>query len=72
MLQLKQKKLDQADPVIIIRGMPKHPKDGFLVCEKSMLPKIYLADLPTALFTAYYVFKIQYCAECTNFLLSLK
>ena len=60
-------KLEQAQPIVIIRGTPKHPADGYLVCEKSLLSKINLSDLPIALFATYYVFNMQYCAGCTNF-----
>ena len=38
-------KLEQSQPIVIIRGMPKHPTDGYLVCEKSLL-SISVADLP--------------------------
>ena len=61
------KKLEQAQPIVIIRGTPKHPKDAHLVCERSLLSKINVADLPIALFATYYVFNMQYCAGCTNF-----
>lgn len=60
-------KLEQAQPTVVIRGTPKHPADGYLVCEKSLLSKINVEDLPIALFATYYVFNMQYCAGCTNF-----
>ena len=60
-------KLEQAQPIVIIRGTPKNPADGYLVCEKSLLSKINVGDLPIALFATYYVFNMQYCAGCINF-----
>ena len=64
-------KLEQVQPIVIIRGTPKNPADGYLVCEKSLLSKINEADLPIVLFATYYVFNMQYCSG-TNFFIFLE
>lgn len=53
-------------PVIIIRGQTKSPKDGYLAVENRIMTKIDLSDVPIILFAAYYVLNMQYCTGCTN------
>ena len=51
----------------MIRGTRLKVKDAFLICEKIVLSRIEVADIPLILFAAYYVFNIVYPIGCTNF-----
>ena len=44
----------------------KHPKDGFLACEKTLMSKVKLVDIPIVLFAKYYVFNMEYSIGCSN------
>ena len=62
--------VDQAQPVIVIRGTHILPQEGYLVTEKALMSKLpvySLADVPLILFATYFVFNIQYCNGCSNF-----
>ena len=45
----------------------KHPKDGFLACEKTLMSKVKLVDIPIVLFATYYVFNMEYSIGCSNY-----
>ena len=60
------KNTEYPQPVIIIRGQAKTPKDGYLVVENRIMSRINLTDVPIILFASYCVFNLQYCTGCTN------
>ena len=60
------KNTEYPQPVIIIRGQAKTPKDGYQVVKNRIMSRIDLTDVPIILFASYYVFNLQYCTGCTN------
>jgi len=60
--------VEQAQPVIVIRGTHILPLEGYLVTEKVLMSKVpSLADVPLILFATYFVFNMEYCNGCSNF-----
>ena len=64
----KAREIEHVHPILIIRGSPKNPKDGFIICEKVLMSKADLADIPIILFATYYVFNMEYSIGCSSFL----
>lgn len=62
------REVDQAQPVIVIKGTHIMPQEGYLVTEKVVMSKVpSLADVPLILFATYFVFNMEYCNGCSNF-----
>ena len=54
-------------PVIIIRGSFKDPKDCFIATESKVLSQVPLLEIPYILICAFYALNMQYTDSCTNF-----
>ena len=61
------KDLTVPQPVIIVRGTLRQPKDAFLASDKMVLCKISIVHTPLALMAAFYVFNMHYTPGCSNF-----
>ena len=66
------KNTEYPQPVIIIRGQAKTPKDGYQVVKNRIMSRIDLTDVPIILFASYHIFNLQHCTGCTNVFLFLE
>ena len=64
---MEAKEVDQPQPLILVRGNVKNPKEGYLVSEQLVLSKVKVEDIPVNLFATYYVFYMEYCDGARNF-----
>ena len=64
---MEAKEVDQPQPLILVRGNVKNPKEGYLVSERLVLSKVKVEDTPVNQFTTYYVFNMEYCHGARNF-----
>lgn len=67
-LQTKQpnKDLPVPQPLIVIKGSPKEPKEAFLFVDRVVLTKVPLQKITLALMAGFYVFNIHYTVGCSN------
>jgi len=64
---LEAKELDQPQPLILVRGTVKNPKEAYLVSERVVMSKVTVKEIPINLFATYYVFNMEYCPGTRNF-----
>ena len=65
--QMEAQELPYPGPVLLVRGSIQAHKDIYLVCNRSCLCKVSLANIPLILFACFYVFHLQYSEGCTTF-----
>lgn len=64
---MEAKSLGQPQPVILVRGTAKKPKEGYLVSEQIVMSKVKVEEIPVNLFATYYVYNMEYCPGTRNF-----
>ena len=64
---MEAKELEQPQPLILVRGTAKQPKEGYLVSERLVMSKVKVEDIPVNLFATYYVYNMEYCHGARNF-----
>ena len=64
---MEAKELDQPQPLILVRGTVKKPKEAYLVSEQVVMSKVKMEEIPVNLFATYYVFNMEYCPGARNF-----
>ena len=64
---MEAKSLDQPQPLNLVRGTVKKPKEGYLVSEQLVLSKVKIEQIPVNLFATYYVYNMEYCPGARNY-----